>query len=251
MPAVFVHGVPETTAIWDRVRADLDDVETMALALPGFGVPVPDGFSATMDEYAAWLIGAVAAVDGPVDLVGHDWGALLTVRVASLRPELLRSWTVDCISAFDPDWEWHETAKIWQTPGQGEEFNRTQLHLPPEEVVPAFVGFGVPEDDALSMLRAIDEGMGECILTLYRSATQIHEQWGPAATALERPGLVVLPTEDPFTKVDLAPRAAARAGARLEALDGIGHWWPYEAPAQGARVLRDFWGSLSQGTQPS
>jgi hypothetical protein len=27
-------------------------------------------------------------------------------------------------------------------------------------------------------------------------------------------------------------------------LDGVGHFWPYQAPARGAAVLRDFWASL-------
>ena len=244
MPTVFVHGVPETTHVWNRVRTELDDIETVALELPGFGVPVPDGFGATMDEYADWLIGEVTAIDGPVDLVGHDWGALLTARAASLRPELLRSWSVDCISAFDPDWEWHDVAKVWQTPGAGEEFVAAQREVPPEDVAPAFVGLGVPEDDAVEMLRAGDETMDDCILKLYRSATEVHEKWGPALADVPTPGLMLLPTEDPFTKAELAPRATARAGARLETLDGVGHWWPYEAPGQGARVLREFWSSL-------
>jgi pimeloyl-ACP methyl ester carboxylesterase len=244
MPAVFVHGVPETTRVWDKVRAELGDVETVALALPGFGVPVPDGFGASMNEYADWLLDEVATIDGPVDLVGHDWGALLTARVASLRPEMLRSWAVDCISAFDPDWEWHDVAKIWQTPGAGEEFVATQRKVPAEDVAPAFVGFGVPEDDAIAMLRAADERMDGCILTLYRSATNIHEEWGPDLADVPAPGLMLLPTEDPFTKPELAPRATKRAGARFETLDGVGHWWLYQDPAPGARALRDFWGSL-------
>lgn len=37
---------------------------------------------------------------------------------------------------------------------------------------------------------------------------------------------------------------AERAGARVAVLDGVGHFWPYQAPARGAAVLRDFWASL-------
>lgn len=47
---VFVHGVPETAAIWTGVRAALDE-ESVALSLPGFGCPRPDGFAATKDDY--------------------------------------------------------------------------------------------------------------------------------------------------------------------------------------------------------
>ena len=53
MTAVFVHGVPETPAIWDGLLAALDRPDTVALSLPGFDSARPGGFAATMDEYAA------------------------------------------------------------------------------------------------------------------------------------------------------------------------------------------------------
>jgi hypothetical protein len=39
-------------------------------------------------------------------------------------------------------------------------------------------------------------------------------------------------------------RAAARAGARVEVLDGLGHWWMTRDPERGAAVLTRFWASL-------
>ena len=55
MTVVFVHGVPETGAVWQGVRAHLDG-DTIAVDLPGFGTPRPAGFGATKDEYARWLL---------------------------------------------------------------------------------------------------------------------------------------------------------------------------------------------------
>jgi pimeloyl-ACP methyl ester carboxylesterase len=75
----FVHGVPETAAIWDTLRTHLDD-ESVDLSLPGFGCPRPTDLGATKDEYRQWLVDALAEFDEPVDLVGHDWGAALTYR---------------------------------------------------------------------------------------------------------------------------------------------------------------------------
>ena len=49
MPVVFVHGNPETTAIWDDLRARMGRDDTIALSPPGFGAPVPAGFGATAD----------------------------------------------------------------------------------------------------------------------------------------------------------------------------------------------------------
>lgn len=82
MVAVFLHGVPETRCIWDAVRQRIPG-RSVALALPGFGAALSPGFTATKDEYADWLAEQVTAFDEPVDLVGHDWGALLTIRLAT------------------------------------------------------------------------------------------------------------------------------------------------------------------------
>ena len=93
MTAVFVHGVPETPAVWSGLLAALGRPDSVALPLPGFDGVRPEGFGATMDEYAAWLVAQLERLDDPVDLVGHDWGGGFAVRVVSTRPELVRSWS--------------------------------------------------------------------------------------------------------------------------------------------------------------
>jgi pimeloyl-ACP methyl ester carboxylesterase len=47
---VFVHGVPETAALWKKVRTRID-ADSVALSMPGFGCPRPSGFGATHDDY--------------------------------------------------------------------------------------------------------------------------------------------------------------------------------------------------------
>jgi pimeloyl-ACP methyl ester carboxylesterase len=247
MSAVFVHGVPENRRLWDGVRKHLHRTDTVALALPGFGTPVPDGFGATMDEYADWLVGelenAVRQAAAPVDLVGHDWGGGFTVRVVSTRPELVRTWVTDAAGLADPDFVWHDFAKIWQTPGEGEAFFAQQLAASVPERSGAFTMFGVPEDDALAIADAIDQRMTDCILALYRSATTVQDDWGPAFEAIPKPGLVVIPMADPFLSEPGARRAAERAGARVQVLDDKGHWWMLQDPASAAELLESFWAS--------
>ena len=122
MTAVFVHGVPETPAVWHGLLAALDRPDTVALSLPGFDSARPAGFGATMDEYADWLAAQLERLGDPVDLVGHDWGGGFVVRVVSTRPELVRSWVTDAAGIGDVEFEWHDFAKIWQTPQAGEDF---------------------------------------------------------------------------------------------------------------------------------
>jgi pimeloyl-ACP methyl ester carboxylesterase len=240
---VFVHGVPETAAIWRKVR-DLLDRESVAVALPGFGCPRPEGFGGTKDDYAGWLLDALDRIDGPVDLVGHDWGAALTYRVATTHGDRLHSWAADVANIAHPDYEWHDLAKLWQTPGDGEAFVESQNALAPAERATLFEAMAVPPDDALEMAAASDATMGSCILDLYRSATpNPHHSWGPWAPTLA-PGLVVHPTEDPFGEETMAAETAAALGARFERIEGAGHFWPYQAPAEGAALLEAFWSSL-------
>jgi pimeloyl-ACP methyl ester carboxylesterase len=244
MPIVFVHGVPETAALWDDLRAALDRKDTIALTLPGFGCARPAGFGATKEEYVEWVIAELAAIGEPVDLVGHDWGGSFTIRVASVRPHLVRSWVSDAAGLADPQFQWHEVAKIWQTPGVGEQLFQAQLALPLEQRAAAFEPLGVPPARARAMAAQIDETMASCILALYRSAVDVGNQWAPALSQITAPGLVVMPGNDPFQVPGASLRAAERARAQVVDLDGLGHWWVLEAPERGAEMLTRFWKSL-------
>lgn len=240
---VFVHGVPETAAIWDKVRAAINR-ESIALSLPGFGCPRPEGFGATKDDYVEWLVGELDRIEGPIDLVGHDWGAGLTYRVATAHGDRLRSWAADIGNIAHPDYEWHDIAKIWQTPGEGEAFVESQNEQAPEERAPLFESMGVPHDDALQMAAGSDATMGSCILSLYRSALpNPHHHWGPWAPT-SAPGLVLNPTDDVFGDEALAAEVAESLGARFERIDGAGHFWPYQAPEAAAALLESFWAPL-------
>ena len=151
---VFVHGNPETAAIWDPLIAALGRDDVVALSPPGFGAPTPDGWAATSDDYLAWLIGEVEQLDGPIDLVGHDWGGGHVQRLAATRPDLIRSWVTDIAGCADPEYVWHDMAQVWQTPGAGEEAVAAMAALPVEERTGAFVGIGMTEDAARSCAAA-------------------------------------------------------------------------------------------------
>lgn len=247
MPVVLVHGNPETSAVWDLVRPLLGRTDVIAPDLPGFGRPTPDGFGATRDDYVAWLVGELEAIGEPVDLVGHDWGGGFVARVACTRPDLLRSWASDILGCFDPEYVWHDAAQVWQAPGAGEEAVAAWAALPRADVAAMLAGIGVTPAQADAFATALDDEMGRCILSLYRSAAQpAMAEWGrDASAAAARPGLAVIATEDHYTGGPaLHHRAAAAFGARPVVLDGLGHWWMLQDPARGAGVLRDFWASV-------
>ena len=160
-------------------------------------------------------------------------------------PELVRSWVTDAAGIGDPGFEWHDLAKIWQTPQAGEEFWDQQLAAPAQERAGVFQMFGVPAEPALDLASQLSLTMADCILDLYRSAVDVGRQWGPDFAAIPAPGLVVIPGDDPFLSAASAASAAARAGASTVALDGLGHWWMLQDPARAAAVLREFWATLA------
>jgi pimeloyl-ACP methyl ester carboxylesterase len=247
MPIVLVHGNPETDAIWDELRAHLGRNDVIALSPPGFGAPVPEGFGATSDEYVAWLAAELEAIEGPIDLVGHDWGGGHVMRLVNTRPELVRSWTTDIAGAFDPDYVWHDFAQTWQTPGTGEAAVEQMIATPTEQRAQQFEALGMTKDVATRVAAAVDATMGRCILALYRSAAQPKlAEWGADLTkARSRPGLVIIATEDHFTGGEApARRTAERAGAQVALLDGLGHWWMCQDPKRGVAAIRSFVDSL-------
>lgn len=244
MTAVFVHGNPETAAIWRPLLATLAHEDVITLSPPGFGAPAPDGFAATFDEYVAWLIAAVEEIGEPVDLVGHDWGSNHVIRVAGERPDLLRSWCADTGGAWAPDYVWHDSARMWQTPGEGEAAVRWWLELGVVGRTELNVSLGMTPEIAAEVADGFDETMGRCILGVYRSIRD--EGLGPWRDGLPeasaRPGLVVIPTADEYTGGQARHRwMAQQSGARVAVLEGLGHWWMLEDPAAGARALERFW----------
>jgi pimeloyl-ACP methyl ester carboxylesterase len=243
MPAVLVHGVPETDRVWEPLRSHLSRDDVVALGLPGFGRPRPDGFGATKEDYAAWLVEQVEALGQPVDLVGHDWGGGFAMRLVSVRPDLVRTWVLDVAALAHPDFVWHQFAQVWQTPDEGEAFMEAWLIGPAEGRSAMFAAEGAPSELAEALGAAIDRTMADAILALYRSATQVHQDWGPDFAAIPRPGLVLVPSADPFLDAAHSREAGERAGARVEPLEGVSHWWMLSDPAGAARMLENFWSS--------
>jgi pimeloyl-ACP methyl ester carboxylesterase len=247
MTVVLVHGNPETEAIWGPLVDALGRDDVVRLSPPGFGAPLPDDFPATYLAYRDWLEVELERMDDPIDLVGHDWGGGHVVNAMMHRPELVRSWASDAVGLFDPEYVWHDLAQVWQTPGDGEQLVDTLLGGTVQDRAERMAGFGIPLDIASLMAPEQGPQMGRAILLLYRSAAQ--PAMAEAGRALEnasaRPGLSILATADPYIGPDdRRRRAADRAGARTEVLEGLGHWWMVEDPARGAAALTRFWETL-------
>jgi pimeloyl-ACP methyl ester carboxylesterase len=249
MVAVFLHGVPETCYIWDAVRQRMPG-RSVALALPGFGAELPQGFTATKDEYADWLAEQVTAFDEPVDLVGHDWGALLTIRLATAYDVPLRSWVADVAACFDSRYRWHPRAVEWQTPDVGERAVAGWLAADaadPASIAGVLRAHGSPNERAAAMAAQLNDTTMRSILSLYRSAAPtLHHDWGAAISGpTSAPGLVVIPTADSFIDPGMSRDVADLLGTRIAVLPGLHHAWMNEAPSTIVDTLTAFWQNVT------
>jgi pimeloyl-ACP methyl ester carboxylesterase len=240
MPAVFVHGVPDTPEVWDAVVSRLQRKDVVRLALPGFACPLPAGFGATKEEYVDWILGQLAVLTGPIDLVRHDWGGLLVTRVVSVQPTAVRSWAAGA-SPLDREYVWHQAARAWQTPGMGE---KVMAGLTADTLQAALVAAGVPAADAARAGGKVDATMKQCILNLYRSAVNAGAEWEDDLRRVSASGLVLWGEQDPYASVDFGARLAEKTRARFVPFAGGSHWWQLERPAEVAAELERHWSAV-------
>jgi pimeloyl-ACP methyl ester carboxylesterase len=246
----FLHGVPDSPAIWGPLLAELalGDSPVAVPAMPGFTAPLPAGFAATKEAYADWAVGEVArlaADHGPVDLVGHDWGALIVQRVAQLRGDLVRSWAVSN-AVLDPDYRGHRLAKLWATPIVGEIIMALSR---PDKLADGLAAQGMPAAIAAEeAAQWANRDKRRAILRLYRSARALgfRRDWASDAELARLPvqGALIWGEDDPYVGIEVAERTAARHRLPLHRIAKAGHWAIAERPAEVAAALRAFWASL-------
>jgi pimeloyl-ACP methyl ester carboxylesterase len=93
---VLLHGIGSSSAVWQYVATTLDGTACHVLAfdLLGFGdSPKPLWLEYSADDHARAVIAAIERQrhrKQPVILAGHSMGCLIAVRIAALRPDLVR-----------------------------------------------------------------------------------------------------------------------------------------------------------------
>ena len=94
-PVVLLHGIGRTGQTWQRVTEALGHLpyRLVALDLLGFGEsPKPNWPQYNTEDHAQAVIASIERLRTrqPVILVGHSMGCLVSVRVARLRPDLVK-----------------------------------------------------------------------------------------------------------------------------------------------------------------
>ncbi|HEY5938491.1 MAG TPA: alpha/beta hydrolase [Kofleriaceae bacterium] len=87
---VWLHGFPDHPPTAEPLFAELESrFRVIAPWLRGYA-PSPLEGPYDLETLARDVIGMLVELDQPVDLVGHDWGAVITYAVCALAPERVR-----------------------------------------------------------------------------------------------------------------------------------------------------------------
>ncbi|WP_406202851.1 alpha/beta hydrolase [Kitasatospora sp. NBC_01560] len=260
-PALFVHGLGGSAGNWTVLMARLAGlVDGEAVDLPGFGhsAPPADGNLSVSGHVRAVIGYLEAAGRGPVHLFGNSLGGAVSVRLAAVRPDLVRSLTL--ISPALPELPPQRTA--WPTgllavpglpallrrlPANGrtpEDATEGLLRLvygDPEGLSPAARAEAVAEYrrrvEVPHAMRAL-AGSARGIVSAY---TERGDQalWRQAGQ-VKVPTLLVYGLRDKLVSYRSARRAClAFADARLLVLPDSGHVAMMEHPEQVARAVRE------------
>jgi pimeloyl-ACP methyl ester carboxylesterase len=251
---LLLHGFPQTSWAWRNQLGALSDAGFRAVAPDQRGYSTGARPPAVADYALEHLLADVLALADALemdtfDLVGHDWGGLVSWLVATRYPDRIRSLTV--VSTPHPLALQH--ALLGGDPQQAaqaasmEAFCQPQL---PEKLllgtdglgaglVALLTGGGLPHAAAQAYLAVLAQpGALTAALNWYRAMgrNQLFD-----LTPVTVPTLYVWSTGD----VALG-RMAAEATAEcvqgpytFEVLDGVTHWIPEMAPVELSKLLID------------
>lgn len=90
--ALMIHCSLAESAIWGGMARHLSGALTMtAFDLPGHGRSADWDGRGEMSAVCAAIAADLAVPHAPVDVIGHSFGGVVTLRLAILRPDLVRS----------------------------------------------------------------------------------------------------------------------------------------------------------------
>ncbi|MEV1331288.1 alpha/beta hydrolase [Micromonospora costi] len=260
-PALYVHGLGGSSQNWTDLAGLLAGrLDGQAIDLPGFGRSEP-GRRYTVPAFAERVVRWIEhSGRGPVHLFGNSLGGAVSVRVAALRPDLVRTLTL--VSPALPFLDFRRSVQGRMLP---------LLALPRAERVaawrltqlaPELLAQQVMEACVADLSRICDQRRQEAIeeiriryeaehyaaayvRTLRGLVSSFLRAYLPGSGSLWRlartvraPTLVVGGLQDRLVDVRVAPQTArAIPDSRLLMLHGVGHVAQLEVPRLVARAV--------------
>jgi pimeloyl-ACP methyl ester carboxylesterase len=260
-PALYVHGLGGSSQNWTDLAGLLATrFDGQAIDLPGFGRSDPGrGYTirALADRVVRYL---EASGRGPVHLVGNSLGGSVSVRVAGLRPDLVRTLTL--VSPAMPFLDPRRTLQgrilpLLVVPYAERLAARLLTQTTPEKMAAQVMAACVADvtricdqrrQEVVEEIRlryAVDHHAAAYLRTLRGLVGSFLRAYLPGANSLWRiaravttPTLVIGGRQDKLVDVRVAPQVArVIPDSRLLMLDGVGHVAQLEVPQVVARAI--------------
>jgi pimeloyl-ACP methyl ester carboxylesterase len=239
VPVLLLHGWPQNSTMWDQIAPVLhaNGRSTIAPDQRGYspGARPSDVDAYAMGECVADVVAILDELDVPVvDVVGHDWGAIVAWHIAAEHPDRVRTLTAVSVPhptpfgaaiANDEDQQQRSAyIGLFRQAGRAED-----LLLEDDAMRLRALFAGIPPDRAEKFVAPLlDRDALTGTLNWYRAMT-------PETTACAK---VSVPTTFVWGDADIAIGAtAARACGdyvdsdyRFVPLVGVSHWIADEAP---------------------
>lgn len=260
-PALFVHGLGGSSQNWTDLAGLLSDrLDSQAIDLPGFGRSEP-GRRYTIPAFADLVVRWIEhSGRGPVHLFGNSLGGAVSVQVAGLRPDLVRTLTL--ISPALPFLDFRRSLQgrmlpVLAIPGGERLVARRLTQLAPEVMAEQVLEACVADlsricvqrrEEALEEIRVRYEAAhyaAAYVRTFRGLVSSFLRAYLPGSGSLWRlagavraPTLVVGGRQDRLVDVRVAPQTArVIPDSRLLMLDGVGHVAQLEVPRLVARAV--------------
>lgn len=243
-PVLFLHGNPDSSALWMPVfeqlakSGEFSGYHCLAPDLPGFGQSnLPADFSFDKTSLANFIEQTLdaLAIRTPVTLVVHDFGGIYGLAFATAYPDLVKRILITN-TLFFPDYRWHFLARLWRMRGVGELTMATMNPLAFQLILRLgsrkLTGRMISE-----IYHDYRPSVRKMVLQLYRAADPADfALWEQAYLKIaERiPVRVVWGENDPFIEKEFADRFGTDD---VHVLKNCGHWVPLEEPERTADLL--------------
>ena len=241
---VFVHGNPGPREDWSDLLPRVGEfARGVAPDFPGYGeAEKPRDFDYTVAGYAKHLDGVLAELGiDRAHLVLHDFGGPWGLAWAVQHPDKFASATLLGTGVLI-DYRWHHWARIWRTPVVGELF----MAAAPSWGFKFLIGRENPRLSGQDLDKRYQAfrpwPTKRAVLKLYRSTSEsMLAAPAPRLRELDRPALVLWPTADRYLPGEQAERQReAFPSARVELIEGLGHWFFVEDPERVAALVVPF-----------
>ena len=244
---VFVHGSPDSSRDWDELVAlNGRFARTVAFDVSGYGKSDKNAPQIQTTDGAAKYIQGVLDQLGikRAVLVVHDFGGIWGLQWAvKHKPSLIGAVLID--SGVLIDYIPHPLAVVWATPGAGELQMASTTRATWRANMRANNPPSMPDSFIDRLYDDYDRATRCAALRYYRSSSQTFMTLGrdqaAALKPLNLPALVIWGKQDPYIPPDQAQKQKqAFPRARIEILDGSGHWPHIDNPKRVRELVVPF-----------